>query len=144
MSQKQYAASLKNFLEALKMNHDSSLDITKLLYDNIGVAYEDKGENKKALEYIDKLYNLSFKTGDSVNICIALETKGGIFTRLKRFDTAEICLKSAIEMAKEVKMNAITETAYHDIGDLYDEWGKPKLALDWIIKYHNLKDSIFN
>ena len=83
MSQKQYAASLKNFLEALKLNHDSSVDITKLLYDNIGVAYEDMGDNVKALQYIDNLYRLSIKTVDSVNIAIALETKGGIYTKLK-------------------------------------------------------------
>ena len=47
-------------------------------------------------------------------------------------------------MAKEVKMTALVETSYQDIGELYDAWGKPKPALDWIMKYYQLKDSIFN
>jgi len=143
MALKQYDSCLKYDLEALALNNDSSVYLTGLLYNNIGTAYERLNNYTKSLEYQNKLYHLAIKTGDSLNIAAALESKGGIYIGLKQFDTAETYLKSAILIAKKVKMDALVQSAYSDIGLLYDKWGKPKLALEWVRRYYNLKDSIF-
>jgi len=144
MALKQYDSCLKYDLEALTLNNDSSVYLTGLLYNNIGTAYERLNNYTKSLEYQNKLYHLAIKTGDSVSIAAALESKGGIYIGLKQFDTAETYLKSAIVIAKKVKMDALVQSAYSDIGLLYDKWGKPKLALLWTRKFYDLKDSIFN
>jgi len=144
MGLKKYDSCLKYDLEALALNNDSSIYITEVLFNNIGIAYVRLKNYPKSLEYQNKLYHLAIKTGDSLSIASVLESKGGIYTGLKQFDSAEIYLKSAIDIAKKVKIDGLVEAAYNDLGNLYEVWGKPKLALEWVRRYYELKDSVFN
>lgn len=140
----QYDDALKYYLDALKLNNDSSKYTTNYIYNNIGAIYISKNEPDKALFYINTLYRNARKSGDITDLAGALENMGEIWMKMKNYDSAESYLKQSITYAMKPRgdKNAAV-AAYQNLSSLFDTKGNPALALKYYKNYTTLKDSLY-
>ncbi len=151
-----YNEALKYFFFALdESKYMNSEESTGAIYRYIGDVYNDMGNYKDALKYLfasmkiilektkykgqlDMLYtNIG-----SVYFKQAGKTKG--VEREIKYAEAIRCLQKGLAIAEEIKDNSTTLVAYLALSNAYQKINNSVLALQYLNRYIQLKDSLFN
>ena len=110
----------------------------------IGYIHQLKNQNQKAIDY----YNQALKSLDPAKITDVHITNlvrlGEVYQRLGEINKSVYYLKEAVKKAEIIKSNENLKDAYQKLSDIYFKSSKYKEAYQFLEKYHNVKDSIFN
>ena len=139
-----YKRALKTYFDALELNKDSLHDVTDELYNDIGVHYLYLKQPQNGLVYLRKNYERVKSEGNPALLEPILDNMGDAYVMLKEYDSAEVCLEKALQIALSLKSKNMIKNTYLDLYKLRKGQGRTEQALDMYLKYANLKDSLFN
>jgi tetratricopeptide (TPR) repeat protein len=138
---KQYQISIK-YLELSKntCHCEYPKEFSDILR-KIAFLYNDWDQPKIALKYIERSYNLAIKSIDQNNLAYTELRYAQIYTKLKKYNQAEIKFKKALELTSKLGMRATELETIKDMSYLYEKMNNYSLALAYQRKYNFLKDS---
>jgi signal transduction histidine kinase len=116
----------------------------QIVHSNIGAAYIQLKNPKKALSYINKAHKIAISMKDSVGQSICINNLATIHRDLKQTDSALYYYKQALKMVDEFSSKEEKKTILYNLSELYQKKGNAPLALDYYKKYDQLKDELFN
>ena len=126
-----------------RYNHQNGVAHTSM---NIGSRLGQKGEYDHAIPYIQKAISIfsspenNFKPG----LISGYINMGSATGHLGRMTEAGEWYEKAINLANEINHVTYLKDTYENMADLYEEKGRPDLALQYYKKFSDLKDTIFN
>ncbi len=111
---------------------------------NLGNAYQDNKEyDKSASTYILGLQS-SEEVGDMQQIAKIYLGLGKVMLFKNKYDSAKLCIDSAIYYSVQLEDRTIQYWAYKTYGEIYKSMGNYPLANRYMEKFINLKDSVQN
>ena len=142
--QKKYDLAIENLNKGaqlfLEIGH---YDDYSACLNNMGQIYRNLGDTKKGLEAYQKALDMSIKYEDSHGEAKYLCNIGIVQTELGNFALAESHLKKGLEISTKNKIRSVERMAYKNLAILYIKSKDPR-AMDFYLKYDQLKDSIFS
>ncbi|WP_299220811.1 tetratricopeptide repeat-containing sensor histidine kinase [uncultured Aquimarina sp.] len=139
--------------EALKII-DSGLDIARKFNSKIQLAegFSEKGrvyfENLKEYEtaqsYFFKAYKYAEESNDNLTLYDCIEDMLTIHFHYKDYKNVEKFLSKLKDVNERIDTKHHSFKLYKYYSDYYEKIGKSKLALEYLKKYHVIKDSISN
>ncbi|MBC7694286.1 MAG: tetratricopeptide repeat protein [Burkholderiales bacterium] len=145
------ASQIDSALEHYKIAEKGYLQINdsinlQAVFNGFGNAYFEKKDYKKALEYFQKSYTLILKLtpNDLSNIAIAYENIGETSAKMGDYNLGLAnCLK-AQNIFKQLNDKTSLYITYESIAKIYEQLGEFQKSNDYLKKYVNLKDSVFD
>ncbi|MBI3509593.1 MAG: tetratricopeptide repeat protein [Bacteroidetes bacterium] len=143
---------LKNFSEALKY-YQKSLAISVGMksakgmgnaYNNIGDIYYDEESFDTAYHYYNEAMTIRRRSGYRQGMMSSLVKLGNTCTLLKNFKEAHADLDSALAIAIDIKEKEGMGDSYDALSRLAAAEGDFKSAFEYLGKFKDIKDSIFN
>jgi tetratricopeptide (TPR) repeat protein len=114
------------------------------LYNNIGNYYDGIKNYKKALELYQKAVKVHQAVGNNRGLCVSLCNIGKVHIQNKNFFEAEKPLMESLALAKKLSADEQQLIQHQSLSVLYENTGRPALALDHFKAYIDLRDSIFS
>jgi tetratricopeptide (TPR) repeat protein len=142
--QKNYKKALDYYLQAQKIDDEIGVGTVTNNYCNIGSVYAALGDNTTALEYYTKALKVNRDGSDRPSEALTLSDMGTVYMRLKKYKESEKCFKESYAIATEMNLLARIEKAHENFSDLYENSGRPDLALKHYKLYIQYHDSIKN
>lgn len=133
--------------------YTKSLDISKKYGDkkgiaqtmnNIGESYFEMGKHEKALENLLTSLEAEKQLGNLHGTAVSYNTIGDIYFKLSKTDLALKYADSSIAIADSLGLTAVLLSNYRLLSKLYSTTGKDKKAFDYLSRYTELKDTIYN
>lgn len=137
---------------ALDLYHEALLLANEMQYSsgisyalhNLGSGYANIGEYSKALSYFEKaLKNKNIKT-DKWGAAGTYLSIGKSLTELKEYKEAEVNLKTAARISKELNSKSRMAEVEQALAKLYKVTGQIYMEEKSLIRYIELRDSILN
>jgi len=132
---------------------DQALRIRQKVNDKIGVAgtlsnlgwlLEKQNNLTDALVYQRDALAIEEAVNHQIGIALSYEVLGQLYTKAKDYQRAEEYLKKDEALAKKLKASSVLLDAYKYRRDLLIKQQRPNEALQYSIRYENLKDSIYS
>ena len=141
---KQYDKALSYFMRSMKIKEEINDRKLGTSYINIGDVYFKTGDYQKAYEYHDKAVATLKKVNYIRALGAANVALANTCNKLQKFDRAKECLDSAMQNAKFMESKDLEKDCYISYAEMY--YGKKEYlnAYDYLYKYLNLKDSLYN
>ena len=115
-----------------------------LSLNNLGDVYVNTQEYDKAkVKYMEAL-NLMIKKDFKIRIALVYHQLGNVATAQEDYSQAINYYNKSLEYSIPTNYKKITLPNYQGLATCYRHLGKYKLAYDYLDKFHNLNDSIFN
>lgn len=111
---------------------------------NIGSNYFELKNYDKAKIYIERALNLKKELNDSWGQIGTYLVLSKLNTKTNKFVAAEKNILAALEMAKSINAKKRIADVYKDMSDFYLLIGRKDLAIDYLNKYVEAKDSLMN
>lgn len=111
-------------------------------YHNMGSLENDRGNQRKALDYMHQSLNMSPGSMLVADNLITFLAVGFIYTNIEKYDSAEIFLNRALEVALNENIHSNVGEAYRFLSDLEVEKGNYKKALEYHKKFQVYTDSV--
>ena len=105
------------------------------VYNNLGEAYQVRGNYDKAHSYYQKALKISQAVGNKIEMAVSYNNLGVIcHNRLGKLDEALVYHQKALEIRKESGYRIAQGTSYHNIGGVYQVRGEYQKALEFYEK----------
>lgn len=137
--------SIKYSREALLLAKEKGfIPFISLAYSNLGLAYEKKGYNEKAIDFIKRSLEIDSSQGSVQKQAKNHRILGGLYRKQSEYNKALFHLNKSEYLSE--KSNWVSD--YYDIylakSKIYEAIGDYKNSLEYYHKYTVVKDSIFN
>jgi tetratricopeptide (TPR) repeat protein len=137
--------ALEYYYKALKMDEElDNIDGQSRHLGNIGVIYKNQKKYDKAIKYYFKSLEISKQQNDLDGILTKSLNISRLYTIIGNYKEAETYLQRSLEIANQLGSLKGLFSAYEASTSLYEEMGKPALALKSYRTAMAYKDSIFN
>jgi len=137
--------ALEYYFKALEMDtKKNNLKGQATHMGNIGVIYKNQEKYDKAIEYYFKSLEISEQQNDLEGILTKSLNISRLYTIIGNYKEAESYLQRSLEIANQLGSLKGLFSAYEASTSLYEEIGKPALALKSYRTAMAYKDSIFN
>lgn len=131
--------SIKN---KIKTNDNYGLAIS---FNNLAIIYEDNMQIDSALKYYTKSIEKYKEIGNYGRCASSIYNLSILYEEnFSDHAKAEKYLLEAMKYAEESGAKTILFKIYNNLGTLYYDWGKYKLASDFLLKRIEIHDSIYN
>jgi len=130
--------------EALKIKEQldfSEGSIANTLH-NLGWAYEKKGEFTKSLDLLRKAESIREHLEDTSGLVDSYNAIGYTFLRQGTYDSAELLLLNAKELAEDKKMDRLANYIYSNLDELYFKMGNRLRAYQFLKMHDTLRERI--
>ncbi|MDD3890946.1 MAG: tetratricopeptide repeat protein [Bacteroidales bacterium] len=135
--------TLSFFNKALDISIELENDeLISTIYNNMGICYATMGEHKKALNIFSLSLELNTKAENKGASAAILNNIARLYIYLGDFDKAFTAISKSYELGKELKAKAQLVNNYLIFYEYYEAKGNYKRALEYYIKYSDLKDEI--
>lgn len=137
----------KYYREMLKLvQRDKGSDLLGVAYINMAQYYVLKGKGQQALNVIDKAFELDkqLQQFDNQDLSDIYALMGKAYFTLKNYNQAERLFSRSLELAKKVEYAEIILENHHNFYQLDTLRGNYKSALNHLIAYSQLRDSLTN
>jgi len=122
-----------------------------MIWDNLGIVYEHKGEYSTALEYFTKSVEMTKAVyGEHTNhssIATSYNNIGDVHRQLGNYDTALEYFTKSMEMTKVVygehTTHSILAISYNNIGDVHTQLGNYNTALECYTKSMEMTKAVY-
>ena len=98
---------------------------------NLGLAYADLGEPKRAIEYYEQRLAIARETGDRRGEGMALGNLGVAYRQLGEPKRAIECYEQALAIARETGVRRSEGATLGNLGLAYADLGEPKRAIEY-------------
>jgi serine phosphatase RsbU (regulator of sigma subunit) len=133
-----YSAALEHYLNAARIYDDLDYIWGQInTYNNLAILYGSLEEYEKDVEYCQYTVDKILESGDSSKLGAALGNLGTAYMLLEDFDLAIQTLDKSILLEAD-KSPEVLGKAYYKMGETYAEMGNNKVALDYLLKSHEL------
>lgn len=137
--------AMNYFNRALKIAHEMKNPLgIAFVSGSIANHYHVLGDHRKALNYSYEVLDMFEMLNDPYNMAAIHINMGELFTELGRYDSAEVSLKSGLDIALQIGAKQWITNAYSGLYDVYNKQNKHKDALENFIQYVTYRDSISN
>ena len=137
--------ALSYFNRSLDINRKNNLlEEVRVDLNNIGNLYLDKGENSKAGDFFQESYDISVKLGSDRGVIFAKSNMGIVEMKSGHHSKAIQMYNEALTLARASNYKEDVKDIYELLSLVYEQMGRPDLALDYRKKYEVLKDSLIN
>lgn len=135
--------TLSFFSKALDISIELENDeLTSTIYNNMGICYATIGEHKKALNIFSLSLELNTKAENKGASAAILNNIARLYIYLGDLDKAFNAISKSYELSKELKAKAQLLNNYLIFYEYYEAKRDHKRALEYYIKYSDLKDEI--
>lgn len=143
--QKDFSKAYRYFLQVLTMDmQDGDQANIASSLNNLGTVNSDMGKYALALAYYEKSLSIKKKLGDAVGLANTYNNVGVSLLRLKRVNESEAAFKEALSLCNRYGLhNTVVET-YQGLSELESLRKNHKQALEYYLKYDEIRDSIDN
>lgn len=124
---------------AIELKND---ELTSTIYNNMGICYAAIGEHKKALNIFSLSLELNTKAENKGASAAILNNIARLYIYLGDFDKAFNAISKSYELSKELKTKPQLVNNYLIFYEYYQAQENYKQALEYYIKYSDLKDEI--
>lgn len=137
-------SSLKEHFEELAEHFEKAENTEKLLLylEKAGDQAKDNYQNKKAIDFYQRLLKHLRLEKDQVKTVHILQKKGEILTLIGSWNETEIVYEEAIEIASQHKDQAPFVDIMNSMGALLHDKGKPDEAMQMLQKSFSLAEKI--
>ncbi len=111
---------------------------------SLGDLFRETKELEKSKEKYLEALNLMLKKNVKIRIALIYHQLGEIDFIQKNYVEAIFYFKESLKYSLETNYKKITSTNYQSLSLAYRELNQYKLAYDFLYKFYNLNDSIFN
>lgn len=115
-----------------------------LMLNNIGSIYAEQKKYNDALPYFMKALNLYKEIESSENIALCLNNIAEIYFRKEDYAASIENYKSSLQYSEKNSQLSDMKSSYDGLHNCYLELKDYELAHDYLAKYVEIKDSIFN
>jgi len=129
-------------LELAKQHNDDAAIATA--YNNIGELYSSEGKYLEAVKLLEKALAIERKNGIPEDLAIGYNTIGGFYHKMGKQAEALKYADSSIRLAQMINAPDIMKDDYLLFHKIYKSLGNYKTALDYYVKFHELRDSLYN
>lgn len=134
----------KIFLQkVIDTRDDLSLEARASAYANLGFSAFEEGDNKAALELLDRAEHLHLELNpdDYPNLCIIASWRGRIALEQEEYEQAQVSFTKALQLAEagdDLKMMA---ELHSDFATLYAETGNFQLAYEYQVEHDRIREA---
>lgn len=142
-------AEMGNYPKAIE-NYEKCLEHSKrrlgLAYRalmSLGIVYHKLGKTQQAYDYLfESLEGL--KKEEVFEVATACNAIGKILMDTKEYDKAHTWFEQAVQFARQYKHRMQLKEAYKNLAHCYKLQNNTELAYDFLQRYTNIQDSLFN
>ncbi|WP_214070680.1 tetratricopeptide repeat protein [Mucilaginibacter sp. dw_454] len=138
----QMKEALQYFLNSVKKAHTSEPELMAMIFGNVGDAYQQLGNTKKAFDYQNEALAIARKLNLAEAEATTLVNLASLKTTTKP-DTALILLKQALLITQKIQQHHVRLDAYAGLIEVYKQQGNYKATSETLEKRDALKDSLF-
>ncbi len=124
-----------------KLNNNFNLAIR---YNNLGKAYLKKQLYNEAMFYFDKTLEFDQKSGNEADIAGDLTNLGNVYSKINHKNKAINCYNKSLEIAIKNNLPDLIIDNYFQLSELYKTNNDFKNSYNYLVKYQQLKDSVYN
>ncbi len=136
--------AIKNYKESLKVNEVLNSTRGKIIcYNNLSSVYRKKGENKKSLEFIEKIYPIAIDYNNNYYLARTLGNYGSALLNNNVLDQAEVKLKEGLVLSEKYKFRKSEISCSKSLAKLYEQQKKYDLAYDYYKKGVEVEKNTF-
>jgi len=145
-----YDSALSYFNDAIMLlsppGSDSVADpyILSGVYNNTALAYSEKDEPAKALDFLLMGLDLAREIDDLYNIGSVYVNLGSIYAQMNRQDSALYYLHRALAIARDMGYRHLELEAYDELARMHAGLGSYASAYNWLLRYDTVYKDIFN
>jgi len=130
------------FFRAVKIHQELGIkNSIAINFGNIGIAYMQREDYPKALQYYSKALRINQELGRKSGIAANL---GNLHANLGDFTMAEKLLHEAVTLSRQLGLKENLRDQYKYLSDLYSSSGKPAEAFEGYKQFIIYRDSIHN
>jgi len=145
IKQKNYEKGLKNFNEAVQMNlKTGDKQWLSQNYLEIGQAYEELGDNAKAIQYANKAFTLARESGRLRVELNSLLLLGKVYTTFNRFHIAKVYLDGGFKLTVDNNMQREQLAFFKEYSNFYGKQKRYREAFEAEKQYAGLYDRLYN
>jgi tetratricopeptide (TPR) repeat protein len=145
MNQSKYAEARENYLASIKIDEEiGNLKGIATSYNNIGNIYYEEGNPEEALKNFFASIKIKEELGDVEGLCRTYGNIGTTYIKIKNLKEAEKFGKKELSSALEIGSLDLVLGANLMLSEVYENTGRPKLALEKYRAYIVARDSINN
>lgn len=115
-----------------------------LIYNNLGLLYYKMDNNKSALHYFQKAYDLTVKQNDSSDEMTVLNNFAVVYIKLKAFDKAKKYLLDSYELAQSYNDEVRKSIYAVNLASVYFELNDFELAKKYLLELEPLHKDILS
>lgn len=136
-------------LEYYKLCYDLSKQLGNkkreaLMLNNIGSLYGEQKNYKEAFYYFNEAYDLYKDLDSKENIALCLNNIAEVHFRNNEYEKSIEQYKASLIIATELSSLSDMKTSYEGLHNCYLALNDYKTAHEYLTKYSDIKDSIFN
>ena len=113
-----------------------------LMYNQLGLAYEDRGDYDRALEWYEKSVEIKKDIGDRAGLAATYNNIASIHYNRGDYKSALQRFEEAAKILEELGDRAELATTYNNIGEVYRACGDYDRALEWHDKARKIREEI--
>ncbi len=140
-SAQKYLLQAKNILE---QQPELNINLMASVLSNLGTTYRYEGTYDDAIMCLHKALEIKKKLGSLGQTASIHRELGKTHMQLERYDSAKYHLEKSIEIAQQIQAKDTRLESYQDLVTLESQQGNFEEAFQWIRKYYDLKDSLYN
>jgi AraC-like DNA-binding protein len=110
---------------------------------NIGECHL-RNNSEGAFSYFEKALSIARETGNRTVEAGTSGIMGVALTKVGKYNEAELYLKTALRLSRELGLKRVTRHAYSGLSDLKAKQGKTSEALGYLRNYYEVRDSLLN
>lgn len=111
---------------------------------NMAMIYRDKGEYERALSMTKRASIISDSLGYAVNTAYCYQNIGEIYLAQGKLDSAIAYFERGGSIFRETGSQLAIMENYSAISEYFHLAGEDELAYNYLLKYNEVKDSVFN
>jgi tetratricopeptide (TPR) repeat protein len=143
--QKKPMEAIKTMEESIQLKiKNGEDDMLGSSYTNLGLMYLEVGQKKKGVELYNKALAIYKKIGNDAGLALVYLNFGGYYLEEKNYQAAKCYYDTTLQLAKKTNYLEYQKSAYGGFSKVYQKEGKYKEALDFYIRYTDIKDTLLN
>jgi tetratricopeptide (TPR) repeat protein len=144
ISLKEFDKAIDYLTRGIKMQEEIQDHFIGTSYLNLGNAYSEKKDLKKALECHEKAVALTRQAKYIVGLSGSLTALSLTYSRLQRYADALKCLDEALNIAGRVNSRDLRLDCYVHYTEVYNKQKKFEDAFNFLSRYMNLRDTMIS
>lgn len=110
---------------------------------NIGTVFLKKGEFQQALDYFQQANQYFTEANNPEGIANSLSYIGKAYLQFKRYNQSQAILEDAWQIASKTNSKTLLVSIAQDLSIVFAIKGDFRRAYDYVMKYNELRDSVF-